>query len=560
MCLLILAGLALVAYANSLDAPFLLDDRPQIEKAGTIRSLDPVAMWRSARPTVTLTLAINYAMGALGVTVYHVTNLLLHLGCSVLLFFWARWTLGLAALRERYAAPVEAMALAVAAIFLVHPLQTGAVTYVIQRAEIMASIALIAFVWVAVRATDAWRAAPALLAISLLGGMSKPSFAIAPLLLAIYDWCIVADGDWRAMARRWPIYAVAIAVVAVGTWAGWPTGTGNTAGLDVKGISPLDYLQMQFGVLVYYLTLLLWPHPLCFDCGYKQPWPVLDSFLGDAVVAPAVMLAVLGIAALALRRRAPLFTLAVLGSAVVLAPTSSLLPLTDIYFEHRLYLCVGLFALALVPDAARALMMLGEARGWSIGRIRRSMAGVAAIVVAVLALVTIARNHTYADEIRLLEDTLAKAPGSARSVYNLGNEYKRQGRRSDAIAMYRKSLEADPDYLMAWVNLGSEYMKEDRNEEAAEAFRSGVTRHPEVAMPRRNLARALWKLERREEAVAEALEAARLDPADPKGRKLLAQVYQGLGRRSEALAEWKVYLGMVPNDSEARDAVASLGG
>src|SRR6185295_6262469 len=190
-------------------------------------------------------------------------------------FGLTRYTLRLPVLRERFGARADALALVVAAVFLVHPMQVGSVTYVAQRVEIFAAIALVGSLWIAAAAARAfrpWRHLPPLAAIGVFGLLSKESVAVLPLLFALYDWCFLAAGQVREMVRRWPVYLVLSAVGAgAGAWGWWFSGwyEGHpVAGFRTELIRPWQYCQWQFGVVLYYVRLFLVPDRLCFDCGY----------------------------------------------------------------------------------------------------------------------------------------------------------------------------------------------------------------------------------------------------------------------------------------------------
>src|SRR5437879_3357624 len=133
--LLVLIGLA--AYHNSFAGPFLLDDEGRIVQNPQIRSLWPPweVVARSQRPVLQLSLAVNFALGGLRVWGYHAFNVSVHLLAGLALYGVVRRMFGSERLRERYGTAAPWLALVVAALWMVHPLQTASVTYVIQRAE-----------------------------------------------------------------------------------------------------------------------------------------------------------------------------------------------------------------------------------------------------------------------------------------------------------------------------------------------------------------------------------------------------------------------------------------
>jgi len=578
--LLVAAGI--VAYANSFNVPFTLDDEPSILQNPL--NQPPFSLMKavgSDRPVVNLSLAINYRTGKMQVLGYHVLNLVAHLLCGLIFYGFARHTLRLPALRERYGGAADGLAAAAAALFLLHPIQTESVTYVVQRAEIFATMALLGGVWlaaVAVQSARPYLYVPAILAVGLFGFWSKDSTVVLPVLIALYGWCFMPPEQWRAVLRLWPLLVVV--VLAIGAALGWrwwqltrlgggvTVGGIDLAGLDLPAalpdttpraiITPWTYLRGQFAVWVYYLRLILVPNRLCFDCGYMGAWPVYSSFLGRSVWVPAALLAAIAVAAWWVRRRAPLATFCIFGSAIALAPSSSIVPFADAYFEHRLYLPIGFLALLGVTAAFSASEALVRRGRLSRGAARAARVGTVCVLAAGLAALTLARNAVYADSLRLLLDTVAKAPESARARYNLANAYSKRGQQEEAIKEYRAVIQMDPGPASYYVNLGRAYMKINKHQEAIETLEQARQRAPDAAIVYRNLSVAYSRARRIADAVVAGERAAALEPLHVGGNKILAAAYAQAGRFDEALKRYQWVLVLTPNDAQAREAVAKL--
>jgi tetratricopeptide (TPR) repeat protein len=578
----LLVLVALIGYANSFHVPFTLDDEPSIlSNPLTKPPLTIAKVLGSDRPVVNLTLAINYGAARMRVFGYHALNLAAHILCGLVFYGFARYTLRLPVLRAHYGGASDGLAAAAAAIFVLHPIQTESVTYIVQRAEIFAAAALIGGVWIAAVAAQRTRAylyAPAVAVVGLLGFWSKDSTVVLPVLFALYDWCFIAHGEWRPFLRRWPFYLLlALSMGAAVGWRWWQAthlgggvalGGVDLSGLDLppivpdvtprESITPWVYLQSQFGVWLYYLRLIAVPNRLCFDCGYLGAWPVRSSLLGEMVWLPAAALAAIAVAAWWVRWRAPLVPFCLFASAIVLAPSSSVVPLADAYFEHRLYLPIAFLSLLVVTTAFSASQAMVR-RGW----LSSSAAGMGRVVVAcsvaaVLATLTLARNHVYADPLRLLQDTVAKAPKSARARYNLANEYGKRGQHEQAIAEYRAVIEEDPGPFPYYINLGRQYLKVDKIPEAVETFEQARERAPNQAIVYRNLVVAYSRAGRIADSVAAGERACALEPLHPGGNKLLAAAYAQAGRLDDALKRYLWVLRLRPQDTQARDASAQL--
>lgn len=217
-CAVLIAMAAVAAYLNTLSAPFVFDDIPNIVENPTIRSLWPV--WGpllppgaghavSGRPVVNLTLALNYALGGTDVRGYHGFNLLIHLAAALALFGTVRRTLGLAWAPGWLRGSAQSLGFATALLWTVHPLQTEAVTCLIQRTESLAGLIYLVTLYCFIRGCEPGAAAPRRwlglsLAACWVGVATKEILATAPLLLLLYDRAFLAGtlrGAWRQRRR-----------------------------------------------------------------------------------------------------------------------------------------------------------------------------------------------------------------------------------------------------------------------------------------------------------------------------------------------------------------------
>ncbi len=224
---LILLVATVAAYANSLGVPFLFDDRTDIVENASIRRLWPP--WApfladspadgplKSRPVVNLSLAIDYALGQLDVLPYHLTNLAIHAIAGLLLFGLVRQTLLLPQLKARYAAAATPLAFTIAAIWTLHPLQTEAVTYIIQRYESLMGMFYLLALYSAVRSETSghgrgWAIVAVLACLASIG--CKEVAVSIPLMILLYDRAFMSGSFREAWRRRWGMY-----LGLVGCWA-----------------------------------------------------------------------------------------------------------------------------------------------------------------------------------------------------------------------------------------------------------------------------------------------------------------------------------------------------
>ncbi len=562
-----LAGLIVVTtitYSGALDTPFLLDDPINITKNETIsHPLGIAALLRDPRAVVTASLRWNYLAGGFTEHGYHVLNVAAHALTGCLVFVLSLATLRLGVFEDRYRAAAVPLAGVAAAIFLLHPMQTESVTYVIQRAEIFVSAGLLGALLslVAMRGGISLAGIVGLVVSCVIGMYSKPSFAVVPALLLAYDVCFLSRGRMAGVVSRWPVYAISAAAMALTFAITKLAGSfeGPTQGFDIEGITPFGYLAAQPGVVVHYLRTALWPAHLCFDCGYRGPWPVVATFLGSSVAVPALILALVAAGSLAAWKKQPLVTFAVFGSAIVLAPTSTVIPLADFYVEHRMYLPIAFLAMALVPGAYDGLRALASRFALPATGARIAGAALGVLACASLAVATTRRNDLLGNPTALMEDAVRQAPQNERLQYNLANAYKREGRLDDAIPHYEAAIRLLPNVIRSYQNLGTLYLSQNRLDDALRVFLAGVKAKPDVGMAHRNLATTYLRLGRNEEALEAAREAVRVEPAQPNGLKLVGDALLALGRRDEAERTWREGQSQFPNDSSFSERLSRLG-
>ncbi|HEY0864349.1 MAG TPA: tetratricopeptide repeat protein [Lacunisphaera sp.] len=552
--LTIVAGAAL-AYHNTFSVPFLFDDNSSISGNPSIRGL--ITAWSppvegghtvSGRPFLNFTLALNYAAHGTAVWGYHLLNLLIHVAAGCTLFGIVRRTLcrlpagGQRGARARHLQEDATwLALAAALLWTLHPLQTQAVTYIIQRAESLVSLLYLLTLWGFIRSVEpgaskgwsvlAWVAC-------LLGMATKEVMVTAPVVVALYDRIFVA-GSWRELWARRKGFHLSLAL----TWLllAWlvmsTAGRGGTAGFG-GGMSPWDYALTQVGAIVHYLRLTLWPSPLVFDYGKD-----LVAGWGD-VWWQALVLFPLGLASLwAAGRGRAAGWLGVFFFAA-LAPSSSFVPVvTQTMSEHRVYLALA---------AVVTLMVVGLYA--VLGR--KSFVGFAILAIG-LAAATMRRNHDYRTELAIWEDTVVKRPANVRALAALGSIHQEAGRLDEARVLLQEAVRLAPQSVEARNNLGNAWMKAGRWTEAMTCFEDALRLKPDEPYALNNLGNALLQLGRGTEAIARFEAALRVKPDFPEPRFNLANTLAQAGRTAEALTHYDFYLRMKPDDIEARSNYAA---
>ncbi len=588
---LLLGAAGLLAYHNSFRVPFVFDDVTAIPQNTSLRAAatwwtPPADTTVSGRPLLNASFGFNYAIGRERVFGYHAVNLALHVGAALLLYGLVRRTLAPESRAEPAGrptppAPPEGAALTVALLWLLHPLQTEAVTYIVQRAESLAGFLYLATLYTFARGAGAGTAGgptvrgPAWLAASsvlcALGMAAKETMVSAPLIVLLYDRTFVS-GTFRAAWQRRRAYYLGLAA----TWlllaylVASTEGRGGSAGFNAD-VSWWHYLLTQAAALCTYARLTLWPHPLTFDYGFS-----VITELGRVWGEGLVILLALGATGWALVRRP---ALGFLGAwfFCLLAPTSSFVPVaTQTMAEHRMYLALAAPLMLLVVGLGRGL----GSRGLAILLLGAAAAGV----------VTHQRNEDYRDALSLWTDAAAKQPGNGRTHYGVGAALAQLGRDEEAIRAFRRSIALDPASVEAHTTLGLLLQKTGRAPDAAEAWAEALRLDPtdpeanihlggllaaqgrpaealelfERARPRGsdraslhvNYGGALLQLGRTAEAVAHLTTAVTLDARSAEAHYNLGLVRLQEGRYDAAAEHFRAVLEVAPQDQGARDNLA----
>jgi len=518
---LLLALITVWAYSNSLDGVLVLDDIRAVDQNQTIRTLWPLSTPLSppgestvaGRPVANLTFAIDYALGRGSVRRYHVTNLLIHLAAGLALFGFVRRTLLSRRLRDRFAASASWLAFAVAAVWLVHPLQTESVTYVVQRVESLVGFFYLMTMYASIRAIGASRRrAPFWMATAIaacaLGMATKEVMATAPVMVGLWIWTFAPDSDARR--RRTLLAGLAASWVVLGALV---YHEHRAPSVDLAGATVWRYLLTQADVVTHYLRLAIVGSPLVF----LYTWPLAASL--DAVLPQAILLTVLVLLTLAgLAWRHPL---GFVGAwfFLILAPTSTVLPIvTEVAAEHRMYLSLA----AVILIVAVGVAVGGHAalaRAVKNPRTRRRVGRAAAAALIVLAVagygsMTRARNLDYSSAVRLWGDTVTKDPRNQRARVAYGEALANAGRLQDAETEYRAAIDLSPTDATALARLGGVLAAQGRLVEAVPFFERALAERPGDVDAERGLGLAL-ATEREDARAIDHLERAlEMQPGD----------------------------------------------
>ncbi len=558
--------LTLVVYSNTWRAPFVLDDYTGVAQLAATRPTfeDVVREIRDGpapnRPVANFSFALNaYAHGlaepvaasaeednrrAASVTTgYHAVNILFHLLAGVGFYLLTVVSLRLPTVPPKLSSRPRRLAVLIAALWLLHPVQVQSVTYIVQRMTVLSAMFSFwsLYLYVLGRLREDRRCLAAAAALFLLALGSKETAVILPAVAVVYELTLLETRP----GRRFALWTLAAAIVMaffsfifIGGWSGiiWHVESAALDRLPYRSFSLYERLITQPRIILFYLSLLLFPHPSRLSLEHEfalsgsllNPPTMLTLLFGGLILAYAVRI----------RRKKPIYALLIFATFLSLLVESSFVNI-ELVFEHRLYLPSA----AVIAGGALTLATLLPVAGEVAGRAARSAyfrRATAAALLGMSAIVVLAgwshqRNEVWTSEVLLWRDAVRKAPRKARPRYNLAQALHKAGRFEEAEARYREALRINPGIALAWSNLGLILEGDGREPEALSAFRRAVDEEPALAEGWINLCQFLARADRLDEALPPCRRSTEIGPEDPRTWSNLGAALLKKRRPAEAL-------------------------
>jgi len=350
----LIVGVALVAYSNTFHVPFLFDDRPNITQNPNIQI--KVFTWSRLEQLVKntyketirvfsyFTLALNYYFGEFNVFGYHLVNLIIHVASGVFLYWFLILTFRLPFLKEKYGSISYKVALFTSLIFISHPIQTQSVTYIVQRMASMAGMFYLLSMVLYIKGRLSFGKTrffyfAGMVLTYLLGVFTKENVAILPLFIALYEFYFFQNFDLSPKGKN-VLFALAggLLILVVLVFIVWGRRYINLTmeGYQYRTFTMSERVLTQFRIVLYYLTLLIYPHPSRLNLDYD--FPISKTILDP----PATLISIFIIAGLIgysiwTAKKRPMISFCILWYFGNLVIESSIFPLEMVY-EHRLYL------------------------------------------------------------------------------------------------------------------------------------------------------------------------------------------------------------------------------
>ena len=577
--LVILLTLVILAYSNTFFASWHLDDITNILDNTNVHvsnmSFDDWS--RSIRPPFTdpanpetghyrpvamLTFAINWYLGGTDVFGYHLVNIGIHCITSCLLFFTILNLLGAPNMIDRYRGNEHFIALLATALWALHPIQTQAVTYIVQRMAGLAALFYLSGIYFfvkgrSVQGTDKRGVFWALCLISyfLALGSKQNSVTLPAAWLLIEVIFFMNPESWKRNKTKWICTGTIMGLVIFSAlfflyWQKSPRST-LLDGYLFRPFTMVERLLTEFRVLVFYLNQLFYPVPYQFSILHEftlsksllTPWTTLVAIL---IVLGLILLAICTV------RRKPLLSFSIFFFFLGHSVESTIFPL-ELVFEHRNYLP----SLFLFLPVASGMKILIDTYRIDNRTVYFLLLGFVPILTVCLGIGSYTRNSVWATEMSLWQDAMEKAPSLARPYQNVALALERENQLDDALTLYRKALDLeDPDPMLSRFislgNMGNIYKKRKDYQKAVhyltEAARAA--KGPYAHRVQYNLVLCLMNSHKEEEALErlESLLAGQKDNSrflTTKGFLLTRQ-----GRMDLALRHLRIALNQNPYDKD----------
>ncbi len=433
------------------------------------------------RPVTYFTFYLNRLISGDATTTYRLVNIAIHMGNGLLIFTLIRKLLR----RDSFSLLAAAAA---ALLFTVHPLATESVTYITQRFESLATffclLALVLYLQAhsATRTREKWMLGAAAVLATLLSMLSKETGVVTPILLVLLNLLHLQDRPLAALRRAAAHLALLPLIPLLIITTHWVQTSGNLTASSLvnitnQGIDPFplsDYMLTQVCAWISYLRLIILPIGQNFDHAY----PLVTSPLDFRFIAALLITASLFAGAWMLHRRhsgrsAALILLGVLWYFGSLLPSSSIVPLPDLFAEHRCYLPSVGFFLALAAGLRLLLQFASRMTG-----ARGFLYTVGTILILVLSVSTLLRNEVLRNRESLWTDALAKGSNTARVWKGLGIVHYNSGRIEESARSFQRALDVSPEDEEAWLNLCTLHIKTEQPEKALEVIEKALRLKP----------------------------------------------------------------------------------
>jgi tetratricopeptide (TPR) repeat protein len=492
------------------------------------------------RPLLMLSFWLNLYQSGLDPFPYHLVNILLHFVNGCLVFAVMRQILDLAQLQAK---DRDLLAAFSSLLFLVHPVHTESVAYVASRSESLALVFFLSSYYLFLRTRNngiGWAGALGVILLFACSFLSKEHAAVLPVLLIWTDYSFRQGSPWEAVKRNWRLYAPLVLMGAAGlVFVYRVIAAADTAGFRVMPWQ--HYFYTQWRALWVYLRLYVLPVGLNADYDYPISRSPFDHM---AVLGLLGLLALLG-AAFYFRKRLPLAFYGLIVFLILIAPTSSVVPIKDAVAERRLYL----------PFLGLLLVTCDLLRQWKAPR-SRWIAAMGAVLI-VFSYLTYARSALWSNPLLLWQDTVEKSPHNARAHFQLAMVHYTNERCAESMKHFADAEKTGYKQHSLYLDWGLAHLCLNQFDEALAKLRQAASME-NTGHVRSQIGMVLARQQKYDEAINELNEAAKLDSAYDMTYAYRGRIFLIRGEFDKAEADFRQALALRPDNETARQGMAEL--
>jgi tetratricopeptide (TPR) repeat protein len=475
--------LGIIIYSNSFNCAFHLDDKTSIVDNMTIRDLSDLnAIWNYShgRFIAYFTFAVNYHFGELNIEGYHLFNLIIHLFNASLIYWLTLMILSSPALKQ-YAIikDKKIIALFTALLFVSHPLATQSVTYIVQRLASLVTLFYLLSVafYIKSRLTQKGNFTKyGTLAIALVSAVlamfTKQNAFTLPLTLILIEFCFFQNKkfsinfkDFRVLLSIAAFALITLVILSNYSLSNIFTTLTPDSQNNFTRITPTNYLFTQFSVIVKYIQLLFLPINLNLDYDFR----VSNSFFEIRTLLSFLFLLSLVALAIYQYKKNRIITFGIGWFFITLSVESSIIPISDVIFEHRTYL----------PSFGFFIILSSIIYSFLWKRYKLLAIAILVIIIGTNSFMTYERNEIWKSKMSLLNDVISKSPNKARPYNNRGSLFKGENKFDRAIQDFTKAIALKPNYALPYYNRGIVYSKQKKNENALKDYSKAIELNPD---------------------------------------------------------------------------------
>ncbi len=473
---IVLSLITLIVYYPSLHYPFQFDDTPNITKFFNIRHLNFSSLFFSGPRWISYWLnTINYKIAGFDPFLYRLINVIFHLFTGILIFYFI--FLVLKNLKNENFFKINAFKIALfsSTLFLLHPVQTQTVSYIIQGQleglSALFTLLILIFYYLAEISQNKISKNFLILFTFIFAFLStgtKEIAIVSPFLIMLTDWFFIAQGNWKNFKRRIPLQLSILVIVFLSylyllkpafflkTFGLNSSVRNNIGNILTKNpndlITPYSFFISQFKVILHYIFIFLWP----FNISVEYDWKLADGFLTAESQIPFIILFAIFLLTVYLlkKNRINLVAFAIIWFFIAIAPRSTFIPSPELLMDYKTYLAsIGLLFLI-----SCAIVKFSQAVSAKFFNKIEIYPIIFLFLSLLLGFLTLQRNKVWRSSLEFWENIMQRAPEKARAYNNYGVELTSIGKNKEAVPYFKKAIKLEgKTYWDPYTNLAIVY-------------------------------------------------------------------------------------------------------